>query len=224
MNIVSFLAPRRDHGRWNDYYFDLVAILDRSCRRLGLRHVVLTDDPNLPTAAEKFVAKLPDNLMKAVTTVQWEWLARGDWQGMDTCLVGVDCIVLQDPTPHLAGRHDLGVTYRGPDAKYPINTGLIHIEIAARDRAEPLFRRVMEITGKNWCADQKAIQEALAPLPKKRGIYDRAGMKVEFLPMDLFNGQPETAHDPMRNWVMLHFRGKELRKQKMIEWADRWLK
>lgn len=222
MNIVSFLAPRRDHARWTDTYFDLLAILDRSCRRLGQRHVVMTDDPNLPTEAEKFVIDLPENLMKAATTAHWKWLVRGDWQDDDTCFVGVDCIVLQDPAPHFRG-HDMAVTYRGPHAKYPINTGLMHITAGARALAEALYRIVRDTTGKNWCADQRAIQEALAPLPAGHGIVDRAGMKVEFLPMRQFNEQPAALNDPMAGRVMLHFRGKADRKQFMVDWAGKWL-
>lgn len=97
MNIVSFLAPRRDHPRWTDTYFDLLDILDRSCRRLGLRHVVMTDDADLPTEAEKFVIDLPESLMRAATTAHWAWIANGDWRDHDTCFVGVDCIVLKNP-------------------------------------------------------------------------------------------------------------------------------
>lgn len=223
MNIVSFLAPRRDHGRWTDTYFDLLAILDRSCKRLGLRHVVMTDNPALPTEAEKFVVDLPESLMKAATTAHWKWLLYGDWREDDTCFVGVDCIVLKDPTPYLAERHDMGVTYRGPRSKYPINTGLMHITAGARSRAEALYRTVMETTGDKWCADQRALQEALAPLPATTGIVERAGMMVEFMPMRLFNEQPGSIYQPMTDRVMLHFRGKADRKQYMVDWAAKWL-
>lgn len=222
MNIVSFLAPRRDHPRWNDIYFDLLEILDRSCRRLGLRHVVLTDDPDMPTQAEKFVVDLPDSLMQAATTAHWKWLDRGDWGDGDTCFVGADCVVLADPTPHLAG-HDMAVTYRDKASRYPINTGLMYVSANARERARALYKRIADRTGTTWCDDQRAIQAELDPMPDKHGVYDRAMMRVGFIPMNLFNERPQ-AMQRMPGRIMLHFRGRLDRKQQMVEWAAKWLK
>src|SRR3954467_8300611 len=157
MNIVSFLAPRRDHSRWDDIYFDLLEILDRSCRRLGLRHVVLTDDPTL-LHGELFCRPLPADLMQAATTAHFQWLAQGDWRDDDTCFVGVDCIALQDPTSALRGKFDMAVTYRNAQSRYPINTGLMYISENARERARALYKRIADRTGTTWCDDQRAIQ------------------------------------------------------------------
>jgi len=222
VNIVSFLAPRRDHPRWNDIYFDLLEILDRSCRHLGLRHVVLTDDPTLPHG-ELFYRPLPADLMQAATQAHFEWLAQGNWHNDDTCLVGVDCIVLQDPASALCGKFDMAVTYRDARARYPINTGMIYISANARERARALFKRVADRTGTTWCDDQRAIQAELAPMPDGHGVYERAMMRVGFLPMFLFNERPDGL-SPMPGRIMLHFRGKIERKKQMVEWAAKWLK
>lgn len=222
MNIVSFLAPRRDHGRWNPIYFDLLEVLDRSCRKLGLRHVVLTDDPGLKSG-ELFCRELPVPLMMAATRAQLAWVAGGDWRGEDTCFVGADCLMLQDPGKHLAGKFEVAVTYRGPAARYPINNGLVYIAGGARWRALPLFEEIAAKTGEIWCDDQRAIAEALGPLPARFGTYARAGLdRVGFVPMRPFNERPRGL-EAMPRAVMLHFRGKIERKQQMLDWARQWL-
>lgn len=221
MNIVSFLAPRRDHGRWNDIYFDLLEILDRSCVKLGLRHVVMTDDPALPHG-ELFCCDLPYNLMQAATAAHHLWLAEGDWRDDDTCFVGVDCIVLSDPSSALCDKFDMAVTYRDYLSRYPINTGLMYISAAAREPATALYKRIAEHTGETWCDDQRAIQAELAPMPQRHGIYRRAGMNVGFLPMRPFNDRPEGLKR-MPDRYILHFRGRLERKQQMVSWAKKWL-
>lgn len=221
MNIVSFLAPRRDHPRWDDIYFELLEILDRSCCKIGLRHVVLTDDPTLPYG-ELFCRPLPADLMQAATWAHYKWLSKGDWRDDDTCFVGVDCIALADPGPALRGRFDMAVTYRDARSRYPINTGLIYISANARERARALFRRVAARTGTTWCDDQRAIQAELDPMPDKHGVYERAMMKVGFVPMRLLNERPNGL-SPMPGRIMLHFRGRVERKRQMVEWAAKWL-
>ncbi len=222
MNIVSFLAPRRDHPRWNDIYFDLLEILDRSCSRLGLRHVVLTDDRTLPHG-ELFCRPLPHDLMRAATQAHYKWLDCGDWRNDDTCFVGIDCVVLKDPAPMLSGRFDMAVTYRDARSRYPINTGMMYVSHNARERARALYKRVADRAGATWCDDQRAIQAELAPMPSGHGVYERAMMNVGFIPMSLFNERPNGLSG-MPGRVMLHFRGRLERKQQMVEWAAKWLK
>ena len=57
-------------------------------------------------------------------------------------------------------------------------------------------------------------------------VYDRAGMRVCFLPMKPFNDLPRTTDDPASGSVALHFRGKrhatgEHRKDLMVAWDAR---
>jgi hypothetical protein len=221
MNIVSFLAPRPEHPRWMDYLPHL-AVLQRSCDRLDLRHVVITDDPSLPH--ERFECAMPRDLMPAVIAGQLAWLRDGDWRNDGTCFVGADCLFLQDPTPYLAGIFDMAVTYRGPHSRYPINTGLVYVSGAARERVAAMFAGMLKRVGKTWCDDQRAIQTALSPLPNECGVYSRAGMaKVGFLPMGPFNSRPASVEDSMAGRVMLHFRGKADMKALMLGWARRHL-
>jgi hypothetical protein len=95
----------------------------------------MTDDPTLPHG-EIFCRPLPADLMQAATSahISMVWL-KAIGGNDDTCFVGVDCIVLQDPGPALRGRFGMAVTYRDARSRYPINTGLMYISENARERA-----------------------------------------------------------------------------------------
>lgn len=229
MNIVSFLCPRLDHPRWDNRYFDLLDVLQFSCDRLKLRHVVLTDDPNLNRKLKRpldtfLVHQAPRPLMQATNYCQYRWITSGNWMDADTLLVGADCIMLKDPKEAFAGVGDMGFTIRYDGGKHPINTGCIVIRESARNEAGAFFYAVARDTETHWCADQEALHRALMPMPESVGTYWRSGMPVTFLPMDHFNIRPLDPDDAsMLAAPMLHFRGKWDRKWVMIEWAKRHL-
>lgn len=116
---------------------------------------------------------------------------------------------------------DLSIIFRPGSKRNRINNGFMYIPAGSVAKVAPLFRRIADDTGETMCDDMAAIERALAPMPMDHGIHERAGLAVNFLPMGIWNGAPETVDDPASGSFALHFRGK--RKQMMIDWAKRWL-
>jgi hypothetical protein len=229
--VASFWVHRPIEHPHAANYPAMLKILQGSCDRLGLRHIVLTDgytryDSGLWPGLDAYcVNPLPLPLMQACTEVQALWLENvRDHGGSDTLLVGADCIMLKDPTKTYPRDPALCVTYRQPDARYPINTGAIMVRQHSIGPAAALFRRIAERTGTKWCDDQRALIAELSPMPEVCGVYERAGIKVGFLPVRTFNRLPKSQVDPCRDAVMLHFRGKQhstgqTRKELLFAWA-----
>jgi hypothetical protein len=221
--VVSFWVWRPEEFPDAADYPAMLRILDASCRRLGLRHVVLTDMKSRtsalwPNGLEAFIGDAPKPLMRACTALQAQWLEAAP--DGDTLFVGADCIMLADPARFYPAGPGLCVTYRHAAARYPINTGAILVRQVALDRVAPLFRRIAERCGETWCDDQRAIQAEFEPMPAMYGIHRRHGIDVAFLPMARFNVLPAGLSDQCRGVVMLHFRGKA-RKQFFFDWAAR---
>lgn len=201
-------------------YPGMLRILQRSCDRLGLRHVVLTDretahSPQWPYGIDSFACDMPRPLMQACTFAQAAWL-EDLGGGDDTLFVGADCIFKAHPV--FPAEVDMAVTYRGPESPMPINTGAMFIRANAVDRAAKLFRAVANRCGKKWCDDQRALVAELSPLPSRNGIFERKGMKVGFLPMFPYNVIVDDVNDPADGAAMLHFKSKT-RKKLFFDWA-----
>lgn len=225
--VCSFWVHRpEEHPNAADYPA-MLRILDRSCQRLGMRHVVLTDQGTLnsgrwPDGIGAFASPLPVPLMQACTTAQANWLAMH--REGDTLFVGADCIFVGDPARHLPREPAVCLTYRSPGANYPINNGFMLIRRHAIEPAAALYRRVADRCGTKWCDDQRSIRAELEPMPPECGTYERAGMLIAFVPMKRFNRLPKTVADPCNDSVMLHFRGKQhatgqTRKELLFAWA-----
>lgn len=225
MNVCTFFVHRPEDWPEAADYPLFLQYVQRSCDRLGLRHVVLTDHRSVPLlpGIETFATDLPRSLMRAVTQAQAAWLEHGDWRGEDTLLTGADCLVMRDPREVFVGRWDMAVTLRPLHPRYPINTGTIVVRRKSRERVLPLFQRIAARCGDKWCDDQRAIQDELGPMPTQHGVFERAGLTVAFLPMRVHNDTPRDAEDRCERACVLHFRGKG-RKAVMQPWVERWLK
>lgn len=227
--ICSFWVHRPvEHPNAFDYP-SLLRILQTSCDRLSLKHVVLTDRDTLesdrwPAGIEGWASDLPLPLMQAATAAQANYL--GTMPETDVIFVGADCIMLRDPTKHYPDDVALSLTYRNPHARYPINNGFMVVARHSMEKVAALYRRVADRCGAKWCDDQRSLIAELDPMPPACGIHERAGMRVCFLPMRPFNNLPATVDDPSRGAVALHFRGKQHatgqhRKDLMVAWAKR---
>lgn len=227
--VVSFWVHRPiEHPNAADYP-RMLKILQRSCDRYGMRHVVLTDyataeSDRWPDGIESFARDLPGPLMQACTTSQAQYLESGP--ATDTLFVGADCIFVGDPAKHYPKEPALCLTYRHPTANYPINTGAQLIRRHSLDPVTQIYRRIADRTGTKWCDDQRAIRAELEPMPPACGIYERAGVSIAFLPMKRFNRLPKSVDDQAHDAVMLHFRGKQhstgqTRKELLFAWAQR---
>lgn len=191
-------------------YLDLLAVLDRSCARAGLEHVVLTDvvTSDMVGAAgfKPFMSDLPRNLMQSVTEIQARWLESPHSKGVDTVFVGADCIVLRD-FRGLLPACDLGIAFMKGHKKWRLNTGFMFIPASSRERVAPLFRLIADDTGEAMCEDMIALERALVPMPADYGTFDRAGLKVAFLPLAQWNHPPKYDGPPTDACNVLHFMG-----------------
>lgn len=224
LNVLSFWVRRPVEYPHAPDYVPLLRLLQQSCDRLGLRHVVMTDATTAegwPDGLEAYREDLPPRLMQAATEAHARWSAGGDWQGCDTLFVGADCLIVRHPDEEFPKVPALAVTLRIGTKKYPINTGAMMLRQHGRREAAALYRTVADRCGPTWCDDQRAIRDALAPMPGAWGTVRRAGMKVAFLPMRTFNFGPSSIDDAPGKAVVAHFRQK--RKEFMPAWAARYL-
>lgn len=227
MIVASFWVHRPiEHPGAADYPA-MLRILQKSCERWGLRHIVLTDPATLasslwPDGIEGWAADIPQPLMQACTEVQAKYLETLPEE--DTLFVGADCIMIGNPVKHYPKEPALCLTYRHPYANYPINTGAQLIRKHSMQKVAELYRRIANRCGTKWCDDQRSIRAELEPMPPHCGVYERAGMQVAFVEMKKFNCLPKTVEDPAKHAVMLHFRGKQHstgqhRKDMLFAWA-----
>jgi len=223
--IVSFWVLRpEEHPEAEDRdYPRMLQILQRSCDRLGLRHIVLTDfdtaaSDNWPEGIQSWSTELPLPLMQAATEAHAQYLGQSRTT-TDTVFVGADCIMIDDPSRRYPMEPDLCVTSRPPTSRLDaINNGAMLVRRRAIDSAAALYRRVADRCGTAWCDDQKALVAELSPVPHRPRTVQRAGLMVGFLPMTPFNQAPRWAGDPCTGAVMLHFSGHR-RKRMLFAWA-----
>jgi hypothetical protein len=225
ITIASFwvLRPEEHPEAAARNYPGMLRVLQKSCDKFGLDHVVLTDSLTVgsgfwPAPIIPFVLDLPKPLMQACTESQARYLELGPTD--DTMFVGADCIFVADPNNFYPAEPDLCVTYRTPQDRYPINAGAQLIRQRSLAKVAPIYRRIADRCGTVWCDDQRALVAELSPMPSTTGTYERAGAKVAFLPMKNYNHLPKDINDPCRRACMLHFRGKG-RKQFFFDWAVR---
>lgn len=212
MIVASFYAPRPEHPRWRDYLPSL-ALLQASCDRLGLRHVVLGDAP--VDGFEVFLERdLPRALMPAVLAAQEAGIRCLD---DDLLLVGADCVIAREPREPLDGA-DMAVTL-GDFWDCPLNTGAIWVKREARGAAADLWARAAAGMGGEWGDDQLALAMQVSPLPDLRrlpAVENRRGLQVRFLRAEEWNLAPDREDHDCSGAAVLHFRGA--RK----EWSGRW--
>lgn len=223
--VASFWVHRPEDYPDAPDYLPMLRLLERSCRRLGLAHIVLTDRPTAAFLYNEgitaFARDLPRNLMQALTESQARWLEHPHPGPLDTLFVGADCLVLRDPRGHLPVA-DLSLILRPGHKRHRINNGFMLVPAASRATVAPLFRAIADGTGPAMCDDMVAVEAALAPVPDDYVLTERAGLTVNFLPIEIWNGGPKTADDPASGSFVLHFRGRA-RKAIMLEWAARHL-
>lgn len=222
--VASFYVDRRTDYPDAVEYLPLLRALDRSCARLGMMHVVLTDFATAPEIEAAGIAtlatELPRNLMLALTESQARCIESN--LGADVLFTGADCIIRRDFRTLLPVA-DLSIILRPGHKRHRINNGFMFIPAESRAKVAPLFRQIAGSTGETMCDDMAAVERALAPMPADYCLTKRAGLTVNFLPMSVWNGGPKSADDPAERSHVLHFRGRA-RKAVMVPWAERWLR
>lgn len=201
MIVASFFAPR--YEKWPGCDYDrLLLLLDASCRRLGLRHVVISDGPR-PVPVETMVFDLPENLMQALLDGQRQFLAATPGPAL---LVGADCLLTRDPRPFLTG--DMVITI-GPFSDCEMNTGAIWC--ADGPTCAPVWAAALDDNPVEWGEDQTTLYAAI----------QESGLKIERLRCEEYNWAPRSVDDDAGPPTVVHFRGR--RKAFMAEWAARHL-
>jgi hypothetical protein len=220
LTVASFYVHRPDHPRHGESDFaGMLRVLDASCKRLGLHHVVLTDfasTDRIPMGVGYSPMPLPEELMQATTEAHAQFL--DGRPGCDVLFVGADSILLRHPSRFVPSDADLCFTYRPGHLRYPINNGFMYVNARAREGAALFFREVADRCGGRWGDDQRAIAGMLEPLPKSYGEIERHGMRIRLLPMLRFNDVPAGPQDKCQGVCLLHFRGRK-HKPKFFPWA-----
>lgn len=221
MIVASFYVDRRAEYPDAAEYVPLLRILERSCLMFGLRHIVLTDQATKDEIEQAgmtvFAMDLPRNLTRALTEAQARCLERFIYD--DILLTGADCLIRRDFRDHVPPA-DLAIILRPGHKRHRINNGFMFVPTASNAKVAPLFRRIADDTRSEMCDDMAAIERALAPMPDDYGTIERAGLRVAFLPMDVWNAGPKSATNAAEQAFVLHFRGTA-RKRVMLDWAAR---
>jgi len=225
LTVASFYVHRPDHPRHGESDFaGMLRVLQTSCDRLGVRHVVLTD---LRTADAGLVPRdltyqaipLPDELMQATTRAHAGYLETGlQHNPGDVLFVGADSILLRHPNRFVPADVEMAFTFRPGHDRYEINNGFMLVRERSRGRAARFFRDLANRCGPTWGDDQRALAAMLAPLPATWGEIERHGMNIRLLPMRRFNDVPAGPNDHCKGVCLLHFRGRG-HKHKFFPWA-----
>lgn len=202
--VVSFYAPRYEQWQGVDYDACL-DLLDASCKRLGLRHICISDQPR--PRVETFLCELPENLMQAFLVGQLLWLKQAG--GQPTMFTGADCLVTRDPSDVAYG-YDMAITTRHYT---DINTGGVWCYSPACIEA---FEHALALGPSLWGEDQTCL---LA------GIRKTAGLRLRELPMREYNAKPGSVDDKIaRPPLIAHFKGDSRRKALMAPWWANFLR
>ena len=228
--IVSYYSPRpAEYGDRAHAYDEPIGILEASCTRLGLRHILLTEKGNedaIPHVPPSRVVALDGTqdlkLMRAIVAGQLAYLqAMGTGEG-GTIFVGVDCLFLKDPSPVFdGGDWDVAVTV-GPYSPGALNNGAVFLAPGKNAEATRFYDLAFANCPDEWPGDQTAILRVCSPLRRPGAVEDRHGVKVRYLSMDDWNLPPASLDDPgIPGATMLHFKGA--RKEFMAAAAEQWI-
>lgn len=206
LDVVTVWAPRPAHPKYGDYL--TLLRLQRACaRRLGHRHIVVTDCEALD-GFDTLRAGVSESLMRAILEGQLAWAEQwgGEWPAV---LMDVDCLPLIDLERAFDRSFDIGLTSRR-DARSPVQNGVMYFAAGSQNAARTLFRRALELCGEHWGGDQEAISQVVAPVPQPTMVGERLGVRVAFLSTDTHNFTPKIPPLKMpQGRYVLHLKGEE---------------
>lgn len=200
--VVSFYAPRFEKwpGCGTEMYDHALDILDASCKRLGLRHICISDEPR--PRVETFLCKLPRGLMSAIIDGQRQWL---DYAPGPTLFTGADCLLTADPR-HVAGGYDMAITTKSTTN---LNTGAIWCMDGKT--CVPVWRAASKEPLGEWGMDQMALLKA----------FRASGLRILELPCDRYNRKPHAEMDAADGYPMVvHFKGGPRKRDMSPFWHD----
>jgi hypothetical protein len=213
MIVASFFAPRFDKWEGCDY-LDCLRLLQASCDKLGLKHVVISDRQQ--AELETFITPLPDNIMHALILGQREFIASLKGPAL---LVGADCLMTRRPEGVIDGC-DAGFTIY-PRRECFINNGAVWV---TGPHCATIWDEALKRKPRAWGDDQKTLRDSLLPVPNKIKApvdHERLGLKIRFVPCTGYNWFPDSLDDDAGMAMVIHFKGE--RKKLMRGWAKKYL-
>ncbi len=202
MIVVSFYAPRFEKYEGVDYD-ELLFLLDKSCKRLDFKHMVISDKVR-PKPLNTYLTYLPENLMEAFFYGQGRLL----FEIKEPVLfVGADCLLTRDPRPFFL--NDLTITTSDYFSDCKMNTGAIFVKETYL--CAEIWEKIYESKPKEWGDDQIYLYKELK----------KSKLKITKIPCEEHNWAPRDIDDDANMPTVVHFRGR--RKRFMKEWAKKYL-
>lgn len=203
MIVVSFFAPRFEKYQSVDYD-ELLLLLDKSCKKLDLKHLVISDSLR-PKPLETFLTKLPENLMQAFLYGQLKVL---DEYEKPILFTGADCLLTKHPYECFKGSLTITTSDKFTDCK--MNAGAIFCNRPILCRK--IWKETLELNPKEWGEDQIFLYKTI----------QKSNEDIRELRCEDHNWAPRDLEDNAGFPTIVHFRGK--RKSFMKEWANKYLR
>lgn len=205
LDVVTVWAPRPENEKWRPDYLELLKLQAQTVRRVGHRHVVVTD-AELP-GYKTLQAELPRSLMHAILAGQLAWLRQ--WPANQRAvLVDIDVLVCRDLRGAFNGTWDIGLTRRDNPVA-PIQNGAMYFDSGCKTAAIALFERALELCGEHWGGDQEALSQAVAPVRPVGSVAQHFGARIGFLSTETHNfGVKNGAPKMHPSRFCLHFKGE----------------
>jgi hypothetical protein len=204
MIVASFFAPRFEKYE-NCNYDELAMLLDKSCKKLGLDHYVISDNFR-PKPLKTFVTKLPENLMQAILYGQMRFM---EWCKEPILFTGCDCLITRAQGLNSDSIQDIAITTSKEFSDCEMNTGAVWIR--SGEVVIPTWKAALETEPKEWGDDQTSLYEAIL----------ESNLNVLKLRCEDHNWAPKNINDNANMPTVVHFRGK--RKKFMKEWGEKYL-
>ena len=208
MIVVSFYAPRplEEARRWKCNYDDLLMLVEASCRKFDLKHLVISDNPR-PKPLTTHLVSLPENLMQAFMVGQLDVL---ESYSESILFIGADCVLVRDPRCY-RDFGDIAITL-GPFSDCEMNCGAIWCN--EPQKCIEVWRSAKARNPIHWGEDQRAVYASVR-------AEAALGLKVFELRCEDHNWAPDDLNDNAGLATVVHFRG--LRKSFMLAWAKKHL-
>lgn len=227
LTVVSYLSPRpKEFGDKANSYSECIQLLDASCARANVKHVVLTEEGSVDAIPQSIdrtrvyavngTQDLP--LMQAIIAGQMIYVKTVGIADEGTILVGADCLVAKDPRPVFDGADwDVGVTV-GVYSPGGLNNGAVYLAPGKQDKALLFYELAHMNCRPEWPGDQEAVRSVAMPLQKPVSIGERHGVRLCYFDMDTHNIPPACPEDVgALGAYVAHFKGN--RKSFMAAFA-----